>query len=118
MNSATTNGSRKHPVLLPIKLASISTSSARIEWDWDFEHADRKKEAIADAALHGAHPFQVDRKVLKDVVWEKSGTEVGRITFLSSGMRQHCYHHHIPSLSFRRHFPQGAPSVVGANYCF
>ncbi|KAF8872513.1 hypothetical protein BD779DRAFT_1572541 [Infundibulicybe gibba] len=35
--------------------------------------------------LHGATPFQVDRRVLKDVVREKASTEVGRIQFLSAG---------------------------------
>jgi hypothetical protein len=57
-----------------------------LEWDWEVEHADRKCEARADAALHGAIPFQVDRKILKDVVREKMGTDVGRITFLNSGV--------------------------------
>jgi hypothetical protein len=57
-----------------------------IEWDWDLEHEDRRIEAQADAAMHGFQPFQVDRKVLKDVVREKMDTEVGRIKFLSSGM--------------------------------
>ncbi|KIM74140.1 hypothetical protein PILCRDRAFT_828561 [Piloderma croceum F 1598] len=56
-----------------------------IEWDWDLEHKDRRIEAQADAAMHGFQPFQVDRKVLKDVVREKMDTEVGRIKFLSSG---------------------------------
>lgn len=57
-----------------------------LEWDWEVEHADRKREAKADAALHGAIPFQVDRKILKDVVREKMGVDVGRIAFLSSGV--------------------------------
>ena len=57
-----------------------------IEWDWDLEHEDRRVEAHADAAMHSFQPFQVDRKLLKDVVREKMGTEVGRIKFLSSGM--------------------------------
>ena len=56
-----------------------------LQWDWEYEHADRKNEAKADAALHGSIPFQVDRKVLKDVVREKMGLDVARITFLSSG---------------------------------
>lgn len=59
--------------------------STPIEWDWDLEHEDRKKESRADATLHSAQPFLVDRKLLKDVVREKMGCEVGRITFLSSG---------------------------------
>jgi len=32
--------------------------------------------------------FEVDRKILKDVVREKLGVDVGRITFLSSGEQQ------------------------------
>jgi hypothetical protein len=56
-----------------------------LEWDWDIEHADRDLERKADAILHGATPFQVDRRVLKDVVREKMNGDVGRITFLSSG---------------------------------
>ena len=56
-----------------------------LEWDWEYEQTDRKLEARADAALHGAIPFQVDRKVLKDVVREKMGVDVGRISFLMSG---------------------------------
>ena len=56
-----------------------------LEWDWDIEHADRKREAQADAALHGATPFEVDRRVLKDVVLEHMRTPVARIVFLSAG---------------------------------
>ncbi|KAF9240465.1 hypothetical protein BU15DRAFT_87686 [Melanogaster broomeanus] len=48
-----------------------------VQWDWNIEHAD--------SALHGVQPFQVDRRVLKDVVREKTNSEVGRIMFLSSG---------------------------------
>lgn len=57
-------------------------------WDWDIEHEDRKRErkADSDATLRGATPFEVDRRVLKDVVREKIGVEVGRISFLSAGM--------------------------------
>ncbi|KAJ3829145.1 hypothetical protein EV361DRAFT_878494 [Lentinula raphanica] len=62
-----------------------------LEWDWDIEHADRKAEAKADAALHGALPFEVDRKVLKDVVREKMGAEVVRIKFLSAGTFHKAY---------------------------
>lgn len=68
-----------------IKLESAPKPKPFIEWDWDIEHADRKSEAQADAKMHGAQPFQVDRRVLKDVVREKMGSEVGRIKFLSSG---------------------------------
>ena len=57
-----------------------------LEWDWEIEHEDRKREARADAALHHQqHTFQVDRKVLKDVVREQMHMDVGRIRFLSSG---------------------------------
>lgn len=56
-----------------------------LQWNWEVEHADRKKERKADAALHGATPFEVDRKVLKDIVREKMGVDVGLITFLSAG---------------------------------
>ncbi|KAJ3863324.1 hypothetical protein EV359DRAFT_43376 [Lentinula novae-zelandiae] len=62
-----------------------------LEWDWDIEHADRKAEAKADAALHGALPFEVDRKVLKDVVRENMGSEVVRIKFLSAGTFHKAY---------------------------
>lgn len=71
------------PGTVPLPLASPSTTV--IEWDWHVEHSDRQLEAKADAALHGAQPFQVDRRVLKDVIREMMGCEVGRITFLSSG---------------------------------
>jgi len=88
--------------LAPIDLPDVSTSSAAsftyrtamqpdlcsrppLVWDWDIEHADRKEEAKADAAIHGAPPFQVDRKLLKDIVQEKMGSEVARIKFLGAG---------------------------------
>ena len=56
-----------------------------LEWDWDVEHEDRKAEAKADAAVHNATPFQVDRKLLKDIVHERMGAEVARIKFLGAG---------------------------------
>ncbi|KAJ6571519.1 hypothetical protein B0H19DRAFT_1255487 [Mycena capillaripes] len=62
-----------------------------LEWDWDIEHADRKREAQADAALHGATPFEVDRRVLKDVVLEHMKTPVARIVFLSAGTFHKAY---------------------------
>jgi hypothetical protein len=62
-----------------------ATPYTPIEWNWDVEHADRRREAKTDASLHDAQPFQVDRRVLKDIVREKTHCEVGRITFLSSG---------------------------------
>jgi hypothetical protein len=67
-------------------------SEGPLEWDWDIEHEDRKREREADTALHNqgttssACTFEVDRRVLKDVVREKMGVEVGRIRFLSAGM--------------------------------
>ena len=66
-------------------------SEGAVEWDWDIEHEDRKREREADTALHNqgatssACAFEVDRRVLKDVVREKMGVEVGRIRFLSAG---------------------------------
>ena len=67
--------------------SSVATPSLRspVVWDWDIEHADRKREATADAAVHGSIPYQVDRRVLKDVVREKTGMDVGRITFFGAG---------------------------------
>lgn len=58
---------------------------APLVWDWDVEHEDRRAEAKADAAVHGATPFQVDRKLLKDIVHERMGAEVARIKFLGAG---------------------------------
>ncbi|EPQ53549.1 hypothetical protein GLOTRDRAFT_116957 [Gloeophyllum trabeum ATCC 11539] len=75
-------------------IAAAAEEAARkpvIEWDWDVEHEDRKREKKADAAIHGAAPFEVDRRVLKDVVQEKMGTEVGRIVFLSAGTFHKAY---------------------------
>jgi len=62
-----------------------SSSRPPLEWDWTIEHEDRKRERKADMALRDSTPFEVDRKLLKDVVREKMGTEVGRIRFLSAG---------------------------------
>ncbi|KAH8097079.1 hypothetical protein BXZ70DRAFT_895477 [Cristinia sonorae] len=56
-----------------------------VQWDWDIEHEDRRREAKADAAIHNAQPFQVDRKLLKDIVYEKMSAEVARIQFLGAG---------------------------------
>jgi hypothetical protein len=67
--------------------SSDINSKLLVEWDWDVEHEDRRVEAEADAKMHGAQPFQVDRKVLKDVIREKMDTDVGRIKFLSAGER-------------------------------
>ena len=77
---------------------SSSSLISPLIWSWPHEHADRKCEREADEALHGRHgsahyiygshsmPFEVDRKLLKDLVREKMGEEVGRIEFLSAGM--------------------------------
>ncbi|KAF8641804.1 hypothetical protein AX16_009785 [Volvariella volvacea WC 439] len=62
-----------------------------LKWNWDIEHQDRQREAKADKALLDATPFQVDRRVLKDVVLEKMGVDVARITFLSSGTFHKAY---------------------------
>jgi hypothetical protein len=80
-------------------LTMISTAPvAPLIWSWPHEHADRKREREADESLHGRHgtthyiygshsmPFEVDRKLLKDLVREKMGDEVGRIEFMSAGM--------------------------------
>ena len=58
---------------------------APLVWDWDIEHADRKLEAKADATAHSSPPFQVDRKLLKDIVQEKMSEDVVRIKFLGAG---------------------------------
>ncbi|KIM38058.1 hypothetical protein M413DRAFT_448089 [Hebeloma cylindrosporum] len=57
----------------------------QLVWSWPIEHEDRQRERNADAASHNARPFEVDRKILKDVVREKMGVDVGRITFMSAG---------------------------------
>ncbi|TFK25349.1 protein kinase subdomain-containing protein PKL/CAK/Fmp29 [Coprinopsis marcescibilis] len=62
-----------------------------LNWDWDIEHEDRRLERKADAAYHHEIPFEVDRRLLKDVVREKMGSEVGRIKFLSSGTFHKAY---------------------------
>ncbi|KAL1741330.1 hypothetical protein HDZ31DRAFT_45673 [Schizophyllum fasciatum] len=62
-----------------------------LEWDWDIEHEDRKREAAADTNFLDASPFQVDRRVLKDVVREQMSTDVGRIQFLSAGTFHKAY---------------------------
>ncbi|EIW77328.1 hypothetical protein CONPUDRAFT_84449 [Coniophora puteana RWD-64-598 SS2] len=82
------------PLPPPPSPETAASSGAPVEWDWDIEHADRARENKADAAqpLHDAAvPFQVDRRVLKDVVREKTGAEVGRIKFISSGTFHKAY---------------------------
>lgn len=73
------------------KTTSGSKPVEWLEWDWEIEHADRQRERKADAALYGALPFEVDRKLLKDVVREKSCVDVARIKFLSSGTFHKAY---------------------------
>lgn len=80
---------KENPSIMAIPLAP--PPQHKLEWDWDIEHEDRRKEAKADAAMHGAAPFLVDRRVLKDVVTEKVGVDVGRISFLSSGTFHKAY---------------------------
>jgi hypothetical protein len=72
---------------IPIVTPTNHAKPAAIEWDWGLEHVDRKREAKADSAVHGAPSFQVDRNILRDVVKERLECRVGRITFLSSGTR-------------------------------
>jgi hypothetical protein len=84
------------PIVLPTinhtpdvpKPASLKPGQ-RVEWDWDVEHADRAREREADAAIHHAQPFEVDRRVLRDIVQEKMGEDVGRICFMGSGVFFH-----------------------------
>ena len=64
---------------------SLSLAEPPLAWDWDIEHEDRQKERKADSAMRDTTPFEVDRRLLKDVVREKMGIEVGRIKFLSAG---------------------------------
>ena len=69
----------------PLSPNTPRVSQPLLVWNWDAEHADRKLEAKADAALRDAAPFQVDRKLLKDIVHEKMGSQVARIKFLGAG---------------------------------
>ncbi|KAG6830223.1 hypothetical protein H0H92_001663 [Tricholoma furcatifolium] len=83
-----------------------------LQWSWEIEHADRKRETQADAATHGATPFQVDRKVLKDVVRENRGVEVGRIEYLNAGTFHKAYliklvdHTELVATVARRYMPR------------
>jgi hypothetical protein len=80
------NGSAGHHNPMPHpSTPNQSPPPEPLEWDWDIEHADRARERQADAALHGATPFEVDRRVLKDVVLEHMKTPVARIVFMSAG---------------------------------
>ena len=78
-----------------------------LEWDWDIEHEDRKREAAADATFLDASPFQVDRRVLKDVVREQMSVDVGRIQFLSAGEWRARLAGDARSDAARRHISQG-----------
>jgi hypothetical protein len=80
--------SRPQSLFIPNVTSANLANHARpsvIEWDWELEHADRKREAKADSAVHGAQPFLVDRNLLRDVIKEKLDCRVCRIMFLSSG---------------------------------
>ncbi|KAL6303218.1 hypothetical protein BKA93DRAFT_788604 [Sparassis latifolia] len=81
LNTPTATSSSAHLTPMQPDLCS----KPPLVWDWDLEHEDRKKEAKADAAIHGVPPFQVDRKLLKDIVHERMSTEVARIHFLGAG---------------------------------
>jgi hypothetical protein len=84
-NGAATTTTTTLPTLPTLPTLFTLDPTTTLEWDWDIEHADRKLEAKADAEWQSELPFQVDRKVLKDVVRERMGLEVGRIHFLSLG---------------------------------
>ncbi|TDL14409.1 hypothetical protein BD410DRAFT_734132 [Rickenella mellea] len=58
-----------------------------LTWDWSIDQADRAREAAAD----GDTPFPVDRHVLRDVVRERMGEDVVRISFISSGTFHKAY---------------------------
>lgn len=73
------------------QVSAKAPEQTSLAWSWEIEHEDRKKEAKADAAIHGAPPFQVDRKLLKDIVHEKMGAEVARIQYLGAGECKHVF---------------------------
>nr|GAT51660.1 predicted protein [Mycena chlorophos] len=82
---------QKPPLMTAEAHTGVPGSVPPLEWDWDIEHADRKREALADSAQHGSMPFEVDRRVLKDVVFEHMKTPVARIMFLSAGTFHKAY---------------------------
>ena len=55
---------------------------SKLEWDLDIDLADRAREKRHDGADTS---FQVDRRIMRDIVKEKLGQEVARIRFISSG---------------------------------
>ncbi|KAG6835620.1 hypothetical protein H0H93_016444 [Arthromyces matolae] len=95
------------------KPKSAKPSREPLQWSWEIEHADRKREAKAEGAADGAAaPFPVDRRVLKDVVREHRGVDVGRIVFLSSGTFHKAYlvtmvdHTELVASVARRYMPR------------
>lgn len=82
-------------------------SQPLLQWNWEAEHADRKLEAKADSAIRDAPPFQVDRKLLKDIVQEKMGANVARIKFLGAGTYKRCIF--LSMLSYRSIFSRNVP---------
>ncbi|KAH8115884.1 hypothetical protein DFH11DRAFT_1506822 [Phellopilus nigrolimitatus] len=71
----------KDPRITPGASTSAEPQSLRLEWDWDIDVADRAREAKHDG---GDTSFQVDRRVMRDIVKEHMGAEVARIRFISS----------------------------------
>ncbi|EJD05625.1 uncharacterized protein FOMMEDRAFT_118799 [Fomitiporia mediterranea MF3/22] len=60
----------------------------KLEWDQDAELVDRTREKRHDG---NDVSFQVDRRVLRDIVKEKLGLDVARIRFISSGTFHKAY---------------------------
>lgn len=69
-----------------------TTPLKHLEWDWDAEYADRAREKRHDGTDTS---FQIDRRVLRDVVKEKLSAEVARIRFMSSGTHRRTSFHRI-----------------------
>jgi hypothetical protein len=75
-------------------IATESPPDKPLEWDWAEEHADRARERASDAAKArladsadalALPPFDVDRRVLRDVVAEHMRAPVARIRFIGAG---------------------------------
>ena len=66
--------------LLPER--SPTVTSIKLEWDPDIDLADRVREKRHDGADTS---FQLDRRIMREIVKEKLGHEVARIRFISSG---------------------------------